>query len=94
MASGLLPGQHDVVGDARLIAKHVGTRITIGVIHTWEYDSTVMSAFGDDLTDSIIEGHLTSETSESKELRFLRDVETLCFDRADIAVDYGHLIHE
>jgi len=53
-----------------------------------------MSVFGDDLTDSIIEGHLTLETSESEKLHFLRNVETLCFDRADIAVDYGHLIHE
>ena len=40
-----------------------------------------MSVFGDDLTDSIIEGHLTLETSESEKLRFLRNVETLCFDR-------------
>lgn len=45
------------------------------------------------MTFSLVERHLAFETFESEELRFLRDVETLCFDGADVAVDYGHLIH-
>ena len=52
------------------------------------------SVLGDYLIYGIIEGHLAFETFESEKFRFLRDVEALCFDRANIAVDYGHLIHD